>query len=324
MSRTLYIVPGTKTHSYTSVNCEGRRFEMGKETSKLTTYGLLALLIVIWGVSWPIYKNGVNFMPPLYFAGVRAFLGGIILFIIAWKNRHILQFKQNWVYYIISAILNIVLYLGIQTVGLIYLPGGLFSVLVYFQPVILGLLAWWWLGEPMTVWKILGLIIGFTGIVLVSIDGLMIYLSAIGVMLALGTALSWAIGVVYVKKNRHNVDPYWMVVMQLVIGGAVLLTGGFVMEDVNDIVWNTDLIFSLIWGTTAGMAAAQVIYYKLMNEGEASKVGAFTFLVPILAVFVSAIFLDEQITINLFIGMLLVGVSIYLVTINKRPFEKSP
>ncbi|MFP7201842.1 DMT family transporter [Lysinibacillus halotolerans] len=291
---------------------------MGKESSKLTSYVLLTLLIVIWGVSWPIYKNGVSFMPPLLFAGVRAFIGGIILFFIAWQNRRFLQFRKNWQYYVISATLNIVLYLGIQTVGLIYLPGGLFSVLVYFQPVLLGILAWLFLGEGMTITKIIGLIIGFIGILLVSIEGLTIHLSIIGVSLALATALVWASGVVYVKKNKEKVDPYWMVVMQLVIGGAFLLTAGFIVEDVQLISWNGELISSIIWGSTAGMAIAQFLYYKLINEGEASKVGAFTFIVPIISVIISAIFLDETITINLFFGMILVGTSIYLVNYQRK------
>lgn len=282
------------------------------------SYTLLVLLILIWGVSWPIYKNGVNFMPPLLFAGVRAFVGGVILVVIAWKNRHRLRFKSNWRYYLISATLNIVLYLGIQTVGLIYLPGGLFSVLVYFQPVLLGILAWWFLGEGMTITKIIGLVLGFIGIFLVSMDGLTIHVSAIGVTLALATALVWASGVVYVKKNKTRVDPYWMVVMQLVIGGAVLLFGGFLTEDASTIIWNMGLISSLIWGSTAGMAIAQILYYKLINEGEASKVGAFTFLVPILSVIISAIFLDEAITVNLFYGMIFVGLSIYLVNYQRK------
>ena len=297
---------------------------MGNESSKLMSYTLLVLLILIWGVSWPIYKNGVNFMPPLLFAGVRAFVGGAILVLIAWKNRHRLNFKSNWRYYLISATLNIVLYLGIQTVGLIYLPGGLFSVLVYFQPVLLGILAWWFLGEAMTITKILGLVLGFIGIFLVSIDGLTIHVSAIGVSLALATALVWASGVVYVKKNKTRVDPYWMVVMQLVIGGAVLLAGGFATEDPSSIIWNSELIFSLIWGATAGMAIAQILYYKLINEGEASKVGAFTFIVPILSVIISAIFLDEAITLNLFYGMILVGLSIYLVNFQRKRKDKLP
>ncbi|WP_255508002.1 DMT family transporter [Lysinibacillus sp. BW-2-10] len=292
---------------------------MGNESSKLTSYFLLILLIVIWGVSWPIYKNGVNFMPPLLFAGARAFIGGFILLIFALKIRYLLKFKENWRFYCISAVLNMVLYLGIQTIGIIYLPGGLFSVIVYFQPVLLGIMAWYFLGEEMTILKIIGLILGFIGIVFVSIDGLIVHVSAIGVTLALATALVWASGVIYVKKNKTRVHPFWMVVMQLVIGGSTLLVSGLVTENVHDIVWNVELISSIIWGAIAGMSIAQVIYFKLMNEGEASKVGAFTFIVPILSVIVSAIFLKESITFNLFLGMLLVGVSIYLVN---RPPKK--
>lgn len=284
----------------------------------LVSYLLLALLIIIWGVSWPIYKHGVNFMPPLIFAGIRSFIAGIILFTLAWKMRHLLKFKEHWKFYVISAILNNILYLGLQTVGMVYLPGGLFSVLVYFQPVILGILSWWLLNEDMTVTKIFGLVLGFIGIVLVSIDGLIIHLSAIGVALALATALAWASGVVFVKKLKSRVDFYWMVVMQLILGGGSLLVLGYFFENINAIVWNIDLISTIIWGGTAGMAAGQVIYFKLMNEGEASKVGSYTFLVPIISVVVSAIFLNEAITKNLFIGMILVGSSIYLVNRQKE------
>ncbi len=284
----------------------------------LVSYLLLALLIIIWGVSWPIYKHGVNFMPPLHFAGIRSFIAGIILFTLAWKMRHLLKFKEHWKFYVISAILNNILYLGLQTVGMVYLPGGLFSVLVYFQPVILGILSWWLLNEDMTVTKIFGLVLGFIGIVLVSIDGLIIHLSAIGVALALATALAWASGVVFVKKLKSRVDFYWMVVMQLILGGGSLLVLGYFLENINAIVWNIDLISTIIWGGTAGMAAGQVIYFKLMNEGEASKVGSYTFLVPIISVVVSAIFLNEAITKNLFIGMILVGSSIYLVNRQKE------
>lgn len=282
-------------------------------SSKVTTYSLLIFLIVVWGICWPIYKNAVPYMPPFLFAGFRAFVGGLILLLIIFKRWHLIKFKENWLFYLLSATLNITFYLGIQTVGLNFLPGGLFSVLVYFQPVLLGLLSWWFLKEEMTLLKILGLILGFIGITFVSVEGLTIHLSIIGVILALTTALSWAIGVVYVKKNKMRIDPYWMVVMQLLIGGGTLLVTGGITESIHDIVWNTDLILTLIWGSTLGMPIAQLIYYKLMNEGEASKVGAFTFLVPIISVLVSALFLGEAITLKLFIGMILVGISIYLV-----------
>ncbi|MFY3791541.1 DMT family transporter [Ureibacillus sp. MALMAid1270] len=292
------------------------------KNQKFVTYSLLTFLILVWGVSWPIYKNAVPYMPPFLFAGFRAFVGGIILFLFILNRLHLLKFKENWKFYLLSATLNITCYLGIQTVGLNFLPGGLFSVLVYFQPVLLGLLSWWFLKENMTILKIFGLIIGFIGIVFVSVDGLTLHLSVFGVVLALATALGWAIGVVYVKKNKNRIDAYWMIVMQLIIGGATLLIAGGITENYQEIVWNTDLILTLVWGSTLGMPIAQFIYYKLMNEGEASKVGAFTFLVPIISVLISALFLGEAITMKLFIGMILVGLSIYLVNVNfRRPLK---
>ena len=106
--------------------------------------------------------------------------------------------------------------------------------------------------------------------------------------------------------------------MQLILGGAFLLISGAVFEDLHQIVWNFDLMATIAWGGTAGMAAGQYIYFKLMSEGEASKVGSYTFLVPIISVIVSAIFLKESITFNLFIGMLFVGMSIYLVNFQKK------
>lgn len=293
---------------------------MEEENKKVVSYILLVTLIIIWGVSWPIYKYGVQFMPPLTFAGVRAFIGGIILLFIARNKLHLLNIQKHWPFYIISALLNMVLYLGLQTVGIIYLPGGMFSVLVYFQPVLLGIFAWLILKENMTIYKLLGLILGFIGILFVSIEGVTVHISPLGVSLAIATAFAWALGVVYVKKHKDEVDLFLTVVMQLVVGGSVLLFGGLVMEDLSEINWTKGLIYTIIWGSIFGMAVAQVLYFKLMNEGEASKVGAFTFLVPIVAVIVSSIFLDENITINLFIGMVLVGISIFLVNYQKRSF----
>ena len=282
----------------------------------------LISLVVIWGVSWPIYKLAVAYTPPLLFAGLRAMLGGLLLAAIIFKMRNKLNWRKYWPKYCISAFFNTILFFGLHTIGLIYLPGGLFSVLVYFQPVLLGLFAWIWLGEIMTPIKMVGLIIGFFGIVVVSVDGLIVQLSAIGVVLGLLTALFWAIGVIYVKKVSGEVDSYWMVAMQFTIGGVFLLVFGSFFEEWSAIEWNAIFIFGLSWGATMGIPVAYVIYYKLVHSGDASKVGAFTFLVPVIAVYVSTVFLNEPITITLLIGLVMVVISICLVnyrgTLSKR------
>jgi drug/metabolite transporter (DMT)-like permease len=284
---------------------------LGKVFTK-STCGLL-LLVLIWGASWPIYKLALPYTPPLLFAGMRAVIGGLILAAFIYKLRSKINWRENWSKYCISAFFNTILFFGLQTVGLVYMPGGQLSILVFFQPVLLGLFAWIWLGEHMSPVKVIGLIIGLLGIVVVSVDGLTVQLSVIGVVLGLLTALCWALGVVYVKKVSNEVDAFWMVSLQCLIGGVILIGTGSIVESWSAIDWNVTYLFGLGYGSTFGIPLSYVIYYKLISAGEASKVGTFTFLVPIIAVFIGTVFLDEPVTYPLIVGLLLVGLSIYFV-----------
>ncbi|WP_153733423.1 DMT family transporter [Sporosarcina obsidiansis] len=288
--------------------------------NKLLTKSNAALLflVLLWGVSWPIYKASVVYAPPLLFAGMRAALGGCLVALLILPMRRKLKWRKNWRKYCISALFNTILFFGLHTVGLNHLPGGLFSVLVYFQPVLLGLFAWVWLDENMSWIKVVGLITGFIGIIIVSIDGLTTHISVIGVVLGVLTAVFWAFGVIYVKKVSHEVDAYWMVAMQFTIGGMALLAVGSLTESWSAIEWNSMYLFGLGFGGTMGIPIAYIIYYRLINAGEASKVGVFTFLVPVISVFISTVFLREPITHKLIAGLLLVVVSIYFVNYQKR------
>lgn len=260
----------------------------------------------------------VPYTPPLLFAGMRTVIGGLILATLIYKMKNRIKWREHWLKYCISAFFNTILFFGLQTIGLSYLPGGLFSVLVYFQPVLLGLFAWIWLGEHMSLFKIMGMIIGFIGILVVSVDGLTIHVSIIGVVLGLLMALSWALGVVYVKKVSSEVDAFWMVSLQFIIGGVILIGTGTIVESWSDIEWNGKYLFGLGYGSTFGIPLAYIIYYKLIHAGEASKVGTFTFLVPIIAVIISTLFLYEPVTYRLVVGLLLVGLSIYIVNYRSK------
>lgn len=274
---------------------------------------LLLILVFIWGAVWPINKVAVAYTPPFLYAGLRTFIGGFLLALLLWKIRNELQIRRHWRKYTISAIFNTILFFGLHTIGLIYLPSGLFSVLVYFQPILLSAFAWLVLGEVLTGLQIVGLFLGFAGIFIASVDGLTTHVSIIGVSIALLTGISWAIGVIYIKRVSHEVNSYWMVVMQNIIGGVFLLGVGTTFENWSDIVWNLPLIFGTVYGFIFAVPIAYIIYYSLVNAGEASKVGVATFLVPIISVILSVIFLNEPLTYKLFIGMALVGMSIILV-----------
>ncbi|MEK4229956.1 DMT family transporter [Solibacillus sp. FSL H8-0538] len=274
---------------------------------------LITVLILIWGASWPIYKQSVPYIPPLYFAGIRALGGGLLLSALLWKIRHELHFKKNWLLYVVSAILNTALFIGLQTKGLNYLPGGMFSVLVYLQPVLVGVLSWLFLKEKMTPIKFFSLIIGFTGVAIVSISNLEQSFNWVGISLALATAFFWAAGVIVIKGFAGDANPYWIVSMQLLIGGSLLLGASFMTETITNVEWNLPVIIGISFGVTVGLPLSYLIYYKLIREGEASKVATSTFLVPIIAVLISVLFLGESLNITMSFGIILVAISVFSV-----------
>ncbi len=271
------------------------------------------VLVLLWGLSWPIYKIGLHDAPPILFAGLRTMLGGIVLVIVGLRNLRELQFANKWPIYLISSLFNVILFFGLQTVGLSFLPSGLFSVLVYLEPVLVGLMAWLWLGERLTPLKGVGLILGFLGVAAVSEAGLTGHTTVAGIVLGIVTAVVWAIGTIYVKVVQSRVNLMWLVAVQFVIGGAVLTAVGSGVERWSAIVWSGSFIATLLYGALFGVSLSWVLWIRMVRTGEVSRVSSYTFFVPLISVFVGTFILHEPITAFLISGLILIVVSIYLV-----------
>lgn len=286
--------------------------------SRKQTLFYLTFLILMWGINWPLSKYALEFTPPLLFAGLRTLIGGLLLVVVALPRLNKLRLRETWPYYLISAFLSIVFYYGFQTVGLQYMPAGLFSAIVFLQPVLLGLFAWMWLGEKMYPRKMLGLLLGFAGVAVMSIGGLEGGISILGILLALASALSWALGTVYIKRQAPKVDSLWMTAMQILIGGCVMTGYGSAVETWSEVQWNLTFLLDTLFISIFVIALGWLVYFKLIGSGEASKVGSFTFLIPVVSIVCSVLFLNEQLTLNLLAGMALIVASILLVNARTR------
>ncbi|WP_159883201.1 DMT family transporter [Paenibacillus puerhi] len=281
----------------------------------------LAFLILVWGINWPLTKYALSYTPPLLFAGLRTCIGGLILLLLALPGYRKLRLRATWPIYLISSLLNIILYYGLQTIGLNYLPAGLFSSIVFLQPVLIGIFSWLWLGESMSARKLTGLILGFVGVGTISAGGFAGHISLTGILLALGSAGSWALGTVYMKKCSDKVDMVWVVALQIFLGGLMLMASGFIWERWSDIRWEPSFVYNLLFISVFVIAAGWIVYFKLVGSGEASKVGAYTFLIPLVAISCSVAFLGEKITLNLVAGLVLIIASIVLVNARSRPAQ---
>ncbi|MCL6515854.1 DMT family transporter [Alicyclobacillus sp.] len=283
---------------------------------------LIAFLVLVWGTTWPVYKLALHDTPPILFAGMRTLLGGLLLVVAMLPRWRLIRWRECWRMYAISCVFNVILFFGLQTVGLTYLPEGLFSVLVYLEPVLVGLLAWLWLHEAISAGKMIGLMLGFLGVAAASAGNLRAGASGLGILLAIVTAAGWAVGTVYLKRIEGRVDLLWLVAIQFTLGGLFLTGTGLLTERWTDIHWTPAYWAGLLYGSVFGVSLSWIVWFRLVQSGEASRVVAITFLVPLIAVTCGVVFLHEPFNPSLVAGLLLIICSIWLV--NRRPAPKRP
>jgi drug/metabolite transporter (DMT)-like permease len=275
----------------------------------------IVLLILAWGTTFAAIKIGLDSSPPILFAGLRSLLGGAVMAVLAWGRTGRPDLTGQGRDYTLLTVLNVLLFFGLQTAAIGLLPSGLAAVLIYLQPVLVGLLAWWLLDEPMTSAKILGLVLGFAGIVVVGGGAFAGHVSAVGVGLAVVGALAWALGTVVFKATDGRVDPWWAVALPFLAGGALLTLVGLIIEG-PDITWSPEFVAALAFAGLVGTAAAWSLWFGLVAAGEAGRAASYIFFVPLVGVVIGAVLLDETLTVSLLLGAALVVLGVYLV--NRR------
>ena len=285
-----------------------------------------AVLVLAWSSSFSVVKVGLDHAPPVLFAGGRTLLSGVIMSAVALVWGGSPNLRRDWRVFAFLGAFNVVLFIGAQTFAVLYLPSGTAAVLIYLQPILVGVLAWTVLGEPLTATKVLGLLLGFAGILAVSSGGLLDAageVTLVGVVSGVASALAWAIGTVGFKKYEARISTLWAVALPFLAGGAVLTTLGLFSERLSDISWSGTLASSVLYSAFVGTGLAWLLFFGLVRAGEASRVASFIFVVPLAAVVIGAVVLGEALGLSLLAGAALIISGIYLVNRTPRATEEA-
>lgn len=281
------------------------------------TVAAFVLLVLFWGSTFSAIKIGLSDAPPVLFAGIRGIIGGAVVALLAlvWSGSP--DLRRAWPVYGLLTLFNVVLFLGLQTVAIAYLPSGMAAVLIYLQPILTGFLSWPLLGEPLGPAKLSGLLLGFCGIVAVSAGGFSGDASGRGIAFAAASAVAWSLGTVYFKHVQQRVPMLWAISLPFLAGGACLTIAGLFVESFAEMSWNGSFVASLLYAAVIGTALAWLLWLGLVRAGEASRVAAYVFFVPLVGIVIGSVVLDEPLNPSLLLGTALVVSGIYLV--NRTP-----
>jgi drug/metabolite transporter (DMT)-like permease len=271
--------------------------------------------IFLWAAAFVPSKVAVMDASPLLFLVVRFLFGGTVLMVLAWALR--LPFPRSrraWLAIAALGVLSNSVYLGFNYEALRSISAGMGAILASTNPLILALAAPYVLHEPLTVRKGLGLLVGFSGVVL-------IMLSRTGTQDANVAAVALVIvavcgnvaGTLVFKRLEPGAHLLAISAIQLTVAGLALLPFAFVVDAHPHISWTPRLIASFVYLFFSMSLVATVLWYWLLRNGEASKVSAYFFLTPIFGLALGALVLGEPTSPRDLIGLAATAAGIALV-----------
>ncbi|MBU2493291.1 MAG: DMT family transporter [Bacteroidetes bacterium] len=254
-------------------------------------------------------KTGLEYSPPLLFAGLRTFLGGIslILLLIILK-KPILPRPDliKWIFPV--AVVSTTITFGFMFSSPEFTGAGIASVLGNTQPLIIILLAAMFLKEKITHVKIITLILGITGIVFISAQAFLAENpnAFLGALFATGTSLGAAITAIVLKRLNPENNLISFTGWQLIVGSLPLLAISFFYEPVSNISLTGIFISLLIFLGLVGTALNTIIWFWLLQRYDAGKLSLYLFLIPVFGLLFAFISFGETLQTFEIIGIIIV------------------
>lgn len=290
--------------------------------TQLKVYLFLMLIIVIWGISWPISKMGLAFMPPIWYAACRLMVATVSMFlIVGLLGKFIWPKKQDLKIIFAIGLLQVGLFMILINVGLFYVSAGRTAVLVYTTPLWVVPISIFVFKEKSSLLKWVGFILGILGIVVLFNPFLVNWSDhnvLIGNGLLLLSALCWAIAILCARYMSWPHTPLELISWQLLVGTIPVLVTAVIEQPHPHIEWNHVLVMSILY---TGIFATAIAYWGTVlvsKELPPITTSLSLSIIPVFALLLSAALLHEPITISIIIAMLLILSGVVCVIFEKH------
>lgn len=289
-------------------------------TMGVREWTMLIVLSVLWGGSFFFVGVAVKELAPLTLVAIRVGLAAIAL----WGIVFALGLRPPtrptvWLAFAAMGLLNNVIPFVLIVWGQSHIASGLASILnaatPLFTVVVAGLLL---PDERATLLKLIGVVVGFIGVVVMigtpdaGISGAGGESTTLAQLAVLGAALSYAFAGVYGRRFKGmTLNSIVIAAGQVTASTVILLPMALLFDGPIDVA----AVSLTSWGAMVGLAvfstaAAYVLYFKLLESAGATNSLLVTLLVPVSAILLGALWLDETLQTVHFIGMALIALGL--------------
>jgi drug/metabolite transporter (DMT)-like permease len=295
-----------------------------KETLDLKAVVILTGLCMLWGFNAVTIKVSNAGIAPVFSAGIRSVIA-VIALVIWMRVKKVPLFPSNLSDGVVVGFLFGAEFACLYA-SLLYTTASSAWILLYATPFFHAVGAHFFLkGDRLTVYKTIGLILAFIGIIVLLSKhlGALSWVGLVGDLLAFAAAALWALTTIYIKRRLvGSVSFHNTLFYQTLFSVPILFLISFLMKETPIDHLDGAIVLSIVFQGIVVAFISYLLWFYLVHEYPVSRLSAFTFLTPVFATISCVVFLHEPLTWKLSVSLVLVSLGIYVVNMKPLGFAQ--
>jgi drug/metabolite transporter (DMT)-like permease len=270
----------------------------------------------IWGSSYLFIKLAVDDFGTFTLVFLRLLVGAALLWICVRIAKQALPRERRiYGHLLVMAVINITIPFLLITWAEQSVDSSLAAILTSPVPLFAIVLSALFLhDEPLRVNGVVGLVVGFVGVVLVTSRGLTAEGSSLtGELALLGAAFSYACGAVYSRRNVRGVPPMIPAVFQVTFATIIVGVVAILFEHPWTATPDAQAVFSILWLGLLGSGVAYLAVFRLFAAWGATRTTLVAYLIPVVGIVLGYLVLAEPVDGRIIVGTALVIAGVGLV-----------
>jgi drug/metabolite transporter (DMT)-like permease len=277
----------------------------------------LLVLALMWGTSYAFIKLGVQTLPTFTLIASRLLIGFVFLAsVVAIAREPLPRSPRIYGHLLVMAVINIVIPFFLITTAERSVASAIAAIINGAVPLVVILLAALvFHDEPITLGRLVGLLVGYAGVIVIVSPGLANSTGSeiSGELALVGSTIAYGIGAVYSRRNMKGLRPMIPAMFQVGFAFVIVSALALVTEHPFDVKWNGDAVLAVSWLGVFGSGAAYLLNFRLLARIGATRTSILAYFLPIIGIISGAIMFQEQIDPVVLIGTALVLGGIALV-----------
>ena len=281
---------------------------------------LAVVFCLLFGSNALPIKIALIWIPPIALAAIRFTISALVIYAYSRiAGVDLFVEKGGWRHMcVLGAVFGTqfsLLYIGLDNTTVSH---G--AILMNLQPFFVAILAHLFLTDDrLTLRKVIGIFLAFAGVVFLfsksEAGGIR---TLVGDAVMVVTAFLWASQTVYIKRHLDDWDPVTVVLIPMIIGVYMLVTAHLVLERGTSVVVNPTVAAAIFYQAVIVAGFGYLVWTNLLLKYQASTLSTFVFLMPVSGVVLGVLYMGDELTVRLMMGLVCIAVGILVVNIKPK------